>query len=298
MKEVENRYRSLVEMSPDAVFVHNEQDRIIYLNDAGVQLVNAISKEDMVGQNIYRFIHTDSASTIKERIKSILATGMKSGPNTHCFHKVDGTPFFVEIHAARVEYGGKFAVQTICRDITERKEQQDQLRILAYRDQLTEIYNRRFFFSKMQEEVEQASEINREFAIVYLDFDNFKEINDTHGHFVGDETLIIITRRVKKILRKEDVFARIGGDEFVILLPGANHGQVKRVAQRILDQVLKPVILNRESFHVTVSIGVSLFPLHGSDGQELISYADKALYQAKGSGKNRVCIYDPAKKYS
>ncbi|WP_181347547.1 diguanylate cyclase domain-containing protein [Thalassobacillus sp. CUG 92003] len=291
--ESEERYQALIDMSPDAVFVHDDEDRIIYVNAAGVAMLHAQTQHDIMDERIYRFIDESVAHIVHQELRKILEHGNKSGPIERKFRRIDGTPFDVEIHAARVSYNGHYAVQSICRDITERKVYQDQLEQMAYRDQLTNLPNRRYFMKRLQDEITEAEQNEKQqLAVLYVDLDNFKDINDTYGHHVGDEVLILFSKRLRSVLRTSDVLARIGGDEFLILLPDiASEEDVAIVTDRIMNHVEQPMVMDGATLNITASIGASIYPAHGTDDQRLLSLADTAMYQAKRIGKQRMALY-------
>lgn len=170
-------------------------------------------------------------------------------------------------HAARVEY-------------------------LAYHDGLTTLPNRSLFSKLLGQSINQAHRNNRQLAVLFFDLDHFKNINDTLGHEAGDQLLQEVAARVKACLRDSDTVARMGGDEFVVLLPELNEEKyVASVAQKILSAVAKPFVLRAEEFHVTASIGISTYPQDGLDEQMLTKNADIAMYQAKEEGRNNFQFY-------
>ncbi|MFD1019799.1 diguanylate cyclase domain-containing protein [Thalassobacillus hwangdonensis] len=294
LEEMQDRYQALVEMSPDAVFVHDEREQIMYVNDAGVQLLRGKTQENLIGNSIYDYIDIESTSTIKNRLMEIIEKGDKSGPVERRFIKSDGTAFYVEVHAGRVKYNGRYAVQTICRDITERKKYEKHLEEMAYLDQLTRIPNRRYFYQQLEDAMTATGRnMHPSLALLYIDLDNFKEINDTFGHQAGDEVLIIFAKRVQKVLRGEDVFARLGGDEFVVMIPELEDQSLTvEIANRILSHVEQPIVLNQGTIDLTLSIGISVYPSHAENGRELLHHADLALYEAKKEDHIRIKCYE------
>ncbi|MGK5093119.1 EAL domain-containing protein [Deltaproteobacteria bacterium TL4] len=168
----------------------------------------------------------------------------------------------------------------------EQLDESEKLSYLAYHDTLTGLPNRSLLLSRIEQTLHSAVRYQRKFAILYVDLDHFKEINDTRGHQAGDIVLIEITKRVKALLRHEDVLGRIGGDEFVILLSElTNMEHASIVATRVNEVVTKP-ILKDQQVQLSCSIGISFFPEDGEDGESLLQHADIAMYEAKKSGKN------------
>lgn len=290
--ESESRYESVVETSPDSIFLHDERDRIIYVNQAGIHLLGAENSVELLGQDIKKFLYNEPVEDVRERLHTLLSGGYVKGPIERQLQRVDGSIIDVELHGGLVEYHQIKAVQTICRNISERRKQQHQLEEMAYHDQLTNIPNRRYFFEKLEDELERVKNQNSILALLFFDLDNFKQINDRYGHQIGDELLVIFTKRLNQGLRKTDTLSRLGGDEFVILLSDlADTNHPRQVADRMLDRVLQPIHLQGCEIEISVSIGVSIYPEHGMDKGELLTKADRALYKAKENGRSCVSVY-------
>ena len=171
-------------------------------------------------------------------------------------------------------------------DITEHKEAEQLVEHMAYYDHLTGLPNRRIFQKQVNEVIEHSEQANEAFAIMFIDLDRFKNINDSLGHAVGDHLLILVGERLKQSVRKEDVVARLGGDEYVILLPDAPASITEAVATRIVEEMSKPFIIHNHEIYVSSSIGISLFPQNGIDYDTLMNNADSAMYVVKDNGKN------------
>ncbi|RDY69949.1 sensor domain-containing diguanylate cyclase [Halobacillus trueperi] len=290
--ESESRYESVVETSPDSIFLHDEEDRIIYVNQAGMDLLGAEKAVELLGQDIKKFLYNEPYEDIRKRLSTLLSGGYVKGPIERQLLRMDGSIIDVELHGGLVEYHQIKAVQTICRNISERRKQQHQLEEMAYHDQLTNIPNRRYFFEKLEDELKRVKHQDSIFALLFFDLDNFKQINDRYGHQIGDELLVIFTKRLSQGLRKTDTLSRLGGDEFVILLSDlADTKHPRQVADRMLDRVLRPIHLQGCEIEISVSIGVSIYPEHGVDQGELLTKADRALYKAKENGRSCVSVY-------
>ncbi len=172
-------------------------------------------------------------------------------------------------------------------------ESEIRARDLAHHDNLTNLPNRLLFSDRMQMAMQQAERQTSQFAIMFLDLDKFKQVNDTLGHNTGDELLIQISKRIQTCLRRTDTLARFGGDEFVILLTDIDKNiSVSCICRRIIEEISKPMFLNHHELHVTASIGIANYPDNGKDVEELLKKADAAMYQAKQSGKNQFCFYN------
>ncbi len=176
----------------------------------------------------------------------------------------------------------------------ELAEANARLAELAIRDSVTGLYNQRFFTEKLQEEIDRALRYNGRFTLVFLDIDNFKEYNDTCGHLRGNEALAIIAKLLREGVRRHDIVARFGGEEFAIILIEASDRDVANVCERIrkaTEQTRFPGRSDDESFQLTISMGYASCPSDATEVDELIDKADQAMYHAKRLGKNRVCAY-------
>lgn len=190
------------------------------------------------------------------------------------------------------EEGGCTYVLCVTRDITERMKREDELRFMAFHDTLTELPNRRLFEEKFHQAVSMAKRYEQPFALLFMDCDQFKAINDTLGHVVGDELLSGFAKRLKNCVREADTIARLGGDEFIVLLSNiSNFQEVQDIAQRIITSLCKPWMIREHAIQISVSIGISLYPHDGETLDELLHNADQAMYAAKSSGKNRFHFY-------
>jgi diguanylate cyclase (GGDEF)-like protein len=177
-------------------------------------------------------------------------------------------------------------------DITSMKKHQQQLEHIAHYDALTDLPNRVLLADRLQQAILQSQRHNRLLAVLYLDLDGFKTVNDTYGHKIGDELLICVSQRMKTALREGDTLARIGGDEFVAALVDLEQAQdYELVLERLLLAASEPVKVSDTILQVSASIGVTLYPQDSADADILLRQADQAMYQAKQSGKNRYHLF-------
>ena len=176
-------------------------------------------------------------------------------------------------------------------DITEIKRLQDQMARMAHYDQLTGLANRFLFMDRLQQILAQSKRRDTTFAVLYMDLDDFKKVNDSHGHAIGDRLLVAVSQRLQGCVRETDTVARMGGDEFTILLTEIRGVEdVERIARMILKAISNPFRLDAIECKIGISIGISLFPLDGLDGDSLLSAADSALYQVKQGGRGDFLI--------
>ena len=205
--------------------------------------------------------------------------------------------------------GTRYGLMTVCRDITERQNHEDQIKRLAFYDPLTLLPNRRMFQERLQLMVNVNADDTRFNALLFIDLDHFKTLNDTEGHSIGDSLLIAVAGRMQNILREEDLVARLGGDEFVILITNLGDDEIsaghdaEEIAEKIRVSICKPYKLTTKensntkkeiTFHCTPSIGISMFRSNTACHDEILKQADVAMYQAKSAGRNAVRFFDPA----
>ncbi|MDW8095604.1 MAG: diguanylate cyclase, partial [Aquificaceae bacterium] len=202
--------------------------------------------------------------------------------------KEDGTFIYVQLEPRRIQIDRRLVNILTFFDITERKEKEMVLKTMSNTDALTGLYNRRFIYSRLIEEKERADKHQSTFSTIFADVDNFKNINDTYGHAMGDRVLIEVAHKIKYCIRVDDVVARWGGEEFLILLPNVGLKGAEALAERIRKSVQEINILGVDG--ITISLGVATYRL-GESIDELISRADHALYTAKREGKNRVVVH-------
>lgn len=178
-------------------------------------------------------------------------------------------------------------------DITERKKHENQLLFMANHGPLTNLFNRRRFREELKLMVAQSQRYKANGALLFLDLDNFKYVNDTLGHQKGDALLINVSILLRDRMRETDILARLGGDEFAVILPHTNEDQALSISRQILKIVHKNIFIDKNVLPVNISasIGVVLFPEHGDDAEKLLTYADLAMYKTKEEGRNRICVY-------
>lgn len=212
----------------------------------------------------------------------------------------DGTVYVVWLSISAIrgegaESGGRHVATFI--DITQRKEVEELLRHRAQSDPLTDLPNRTVFYDRLQMALVHARRYGTEFALLYVDLDHFKEVNDTRGHAAGDELLIETARRLKQAVRDSDTVARLGGDEFAVILPQL-HGrdEAEDVARRIVASMVEPFRLSGGEARVSASIGLAIYPVHGDDLESIRSSADAALYAAKDGGRNGYRLATPVSR--
>ena len=199
---------------------------------------------------------------------------------------LSGKKYYFRVEAKFIKI--KKLIIGICVNVTEDIKRQEEISFLAYHDPLTGLLNRTFLQEELKTLTSIADRNHKKIALIFIDLDNFKFINDTFGHEIGDQLLIEIANRIKKSIRKSDIAARIGGDEFILVLNNINSKQeVEKKIEQIMNTLTKPIIINDNKLEVTFSAGIAIYPDDTTDILKLLQFADIAMYDAKKSGKNR-----------
>lgn len=279
----------------DVVMLCDLEARIEYVTPSSEHLFG-YKPEEMMGMNALDLIHPEH----QERALETLARGLADPTNPANTRievldvRKDGTPVWVEVVGNVIYQGGQpHKLLFGSRDITQRKSYESQIAHQALHDALTGLGNRRMLEDRAAHTIAIAQRKGWSVSLILLDVDRFKNINDTLGHFAGDELLVQISRLLGECIRLEDTLVRYSGDEFAILLTDANPASARKVAERILASLSKPLELRGHKLQVSVSIGIASSPQDGSEITDLLKAADIAMYQAKRSGAG-IVVYDPS----
>ena len=277
---------TLLNHSNDAVVVIDpENGQILDCNEPAHKRLN-YSKPEMLQLSVFDINQTlPTGSAWNEFTASVKQQGniLREGINT----RKDGTSFPVEGSISYITQGNKAYLFAVVRDITHRIESEALIRKQANFDALTDLPNRRFLKERLELEIQNAHMQGSHLAVLYMDLDRFKEVNDTLGHSKGDMLLLEATRRLKSCIRPCDTLARLGGDEFTILLSDlADYRIAEQTAASVLNAFKEPFHLNEDCLHVTMSIGIAFYPEDGTTGETLFKAADQAMYAAKAQGRN------------
>jgi diguanylate cyclase (GGDEF)-like protein/PAS domain S-box-containing protein len=305
LRESENHHRLLVENSPVSIHEIGMDGRISSMNRAGL-LMRGLKEEGEAQGSAY--LDTVCAAD-RERIAALLA-GAFAGEISH-FEFMASAPSgqiykscFVPI---KNKNGGVEKLMGIAEDITERKTAEELIHNLAFHDTLTQIPNRRLLLNRLEQAMALSKRSGRYGAVMFLDLDNFKPLNDTHGHEVGDLLLIEAAQRLTRCVREMDTVARIGGDEFVVMLSEVDADEniagkkAGIVAEHVRTTLAAPYLLTRKhegamtttvEHHCTSSIGVVLYIGHDASQEDILKWADMAMYQAKKDGRNNIRFFD------
>ncbi|WP_187647643.1 sensor domain-containing protein [Nitrosophilus labii] len=257
-------------------------------------------KDEKINWQIFlKKIPSDDRKIFEDKIKIALQNGSKFDFIHKIMNKYGKIKYLKTEAKVKKHKNNPTKILGISMDITEEMEAKKKVEFLAYHDTLTLLLNRTAFLERMDFFIKLSKRKNLKFAILYIDLDNFKYINDTFGHTVGDELLVIVSKILKNILRESDVIARVGGDEFIILLPFINNkDDIEKISKKIINSISKEYNIKNYVFNVTCSIGISTFPDDSLDAEELIKYADTVMYESKKNGKNRYNFFDVSIKKS
>jgi diguanylate cyclase (GGDEF)-like protein/PAS domain S-box-containing protein len=287
------RFKLLFDRNLAGVYRARADGHILDCNAACSRILGFSSPQELNDHKIFdSFANPSEAEEMMRRLRS---DGAVSGMETS-LRRTDGTPIWVlqNVSLARSAQGQEILEATLI-DITDRKSAEEQIRYQAYHDTLTDLPNRALFKERLSLAVAHAQRRGRQVAVLFLDLDRFKLINDTLGHTVGDHLLQGIGERLKSCVRPEDSVARVGGDEFTILLMDLRRpADAMVVARKILDVIARPIIVDGHELYVTSSIGISMSPADGEDAETLLKNADNALYRAKDAGKNNFQLCTPS----
>lgn len=296
LAEDEQRFRFLAEESPVPLVIARASDEVLLFSNRAADLLFRGSPDEQAMRSM-RALWVDPTQRDQLLLK-LQRDGAVRGLEAR-FRRFDGTEVWLLLSATRGRYRETDALILAFKDITEAKERETELRTLAYTDVLTGIPNRRYFLARAALELRKAHRQRQPLAVLALDIDHFKQINDTLGHLVGDGVIRCFASTCSQQLRGEDVFGRLGGDEFAILLPQTNRQVASEVAQRLRLAVQEADCVTAPSasqWPMTTSIGIAEYlPTHGEiDIDSLLELADRALYRAKEAGRNRVEIWSGA----
>jgi len=289
LRESETRLRKLFEAMPEAVMIHDEAGTILHVNDVGAKRLEW-AVEDLVGKNLRDIVKIENAALIPDHVRIARTHGSCSFETTYLSRT--GRAIVAEVNESPIELEGKSVILSVARDITERKRAERQLAYIATHDALTGLPNRVLFNDRLNLALAQAQRHQQRLAVLLLDLDRFKDINDTLGHSVGDQFLRATGNRLRGLLRKSDTLARMGGDEFLFLVTEiARADNAIEVARKILESFQEPFLVEDHELRTTASIGVTIFPDDGSDADTLLKNADIAMYSAKQRGRNNYQRY-------
>jgi len=296
LENSESKFRAIVENANDIIYTLSLEGVLTYVSPQWTEILGHQTHE-VIQHSFEHFIHPDDLAHCYQVLATMHRTQTKQSDIEYRirdsqgqwqWHISNASPI-VSKEGRVIEYLG------IARDITERKALAQEIERLAHYDPLTNLVNRALFSKLFNQHLVQSKRNQTGIALMFIDLDNFKLVNDTYGHECGDQLLHLTAERMQRTVRASDVVGRIGGDEFIIFLPELGESDsaasaALTVAEKLREVMAQPFDIDGHSLNVSASIGVAVCPLHGSDERTLSQAADKAMYQAKQQGRNQVVL--------
>jgi diguanylate cyclase (GGDEF)-like protein/PAS domain S-box-containing protein len=287
IRDSEERMRKFAAASNEGIFVH-KNGVLVDVNEA-LLAMTGYAREEMIGREVLSFVAPQSLQAAID----YLAAGREDPYEAELLQR-NGRSIPVEIVGKTVRIDNQVSRLGVVRDLTARKHAEARIQYLAHHDMLTGLPNRAYLTERLATILALARRHGTLVAIMFIDLDNFKTVNDTLGHHVGDVLLKQVAERIKEVLREADMVSRLGGDEFLVILSDfAAHEDAARVAEKLLRVISAPIDLDGRRIGTNASIGISVFPRDGDNADDLIRHADAAMYSAKDHGRGHTRFYIP-----
>ncbi|MGB2798483.1 MAG: PAS domain S-box protein [Dehalococcoidia bacterium] len=292
LKESEELSRGILDTATVGIYL--VQDKVLQYVSPEFEQITGYTRDELIGTHSLELVHPEDRERVREKAIEHLK-GQSNVPYEYRFKCKDGGVLWILERVSSIAYKGKQATVASFMDITERKKTEETIRHLAYHDTLTDLPNRPLFNEILTLELARAQRNQQQVAVMLLDLDEFKHVNDTLGHPVGDQLLKAVADRMRRSVRKGDTVARMGGDEFMLVLPEMSQAEdAARIAQKLMAAFTKPFVFRAHKLHITSSIGVAVYPHDGENSETLIKNADIAMYRAKEQGRNNYQYYTTA----
>lgn len=287
LKDSEAKYRAIIEQTSEGIFLCDAESKIIIESNTSASKMLGYSTQELIGKTLDYFLaNSEKSDDFNHNINKLKQTKTSFRQEIE-YQTKDNKYLNVEVSLSIINYHQQEVICLVFRDISQQKQLETRLKYRAYHDSLTSLYNRDLFLDCLGKALANAKINHRFLAVMFLDVDYFKQINDNYGHDIGDVLLQQFALRLKQSLREGDVVARWGGDEFTILLPGIQHKLTAiKVAKRILASLEEPFYCHQSTIKTSSSIGIALFPDHAHNIDSLLKKADEALYTTKRKGRN------------
>ncbi len=285
-RESEMRYHTLVDQAAEGIVLATSEKYFILDANAAFASLTGLTVQEMRGCSLLEFFDSQGSELDEE-----LARTLSQTRELKLRHR-SGDKLFAEVSGSSISYLGQTVLTFIVHNVTDRKNFEEQLMFQANHDPLTGLPNRNLLNDRLSQAVAISGRKKNSLALMLLDLDHFKVINDTLGHSFGDQLLIKVSQRLQELIRASDTIARIGGDEFVAVMTATDHCEgLVTIANRILEEIAKPYILQGQEINVTASIGISQYPEDGLDPESLFKKADTAMYHVKEHGRNGIQFF-------
>ncbi|MBI3230907.1 MAG: EAL domain-containing protein [Burkholderiales bacterium] len=290
--DVSRELESLLEAAGDVVLRLNTRAEIIFCSRRSQELISA--QAQVMGTALVSLVHEEEQETFQSALTQAISQSRSDRIEVRIH--VNGEEYLwaelqLSVYLNREE---SLEILAVGRDISAQKATEERLRHMATHDALTGLPNRLLLSDRLRTSIARAKRTEQGFSVAMLDLDGFKKVNDVLGHPVGDDLLRVATMRLSKALRDSDTLARVGGDEFVAVLPGAvSESEIKIVSGRMIAAVQSPFEVDGHTIYIGASVGVAIFPDHGDNEIKLLAHADTAMYRAKETGKARCVVYSP-----
>lgn len=292
--ESEEMYRVISENSSDLISLIDIDGYFIYSSPSHLQTLQ-VSMQTLESSNFFKFVNIDDRNRVKKAVQNLLKNGKKKLKLEYRLKTGNNTTVYVESLFSPI-YDSDNNVEkltVVSRDITERKESEQMIYHLAYHDILTDLPNRRLFMKRLSNLILKANRLSHQFAVLYIDIDNFKTINDSWGHEVGDIILTKFAKRLMQTFYNHDFISRVTGDQFAVVIENVkNLPTLDKMIRTFLAELESPIKFKNQEFHVTCSIGIAIFPRDGRSEEDLLINADTAMFHVKKQGGSRYAFYN------
>lgn len=294
LRDSEKRFRAILENAPIGISVVSLEGRFTLVNRSLCEIVG-YEKEELEMLTFQEITHHDDLEANLANVQRLLDGSATSYHMEKRYVRKDQRIVWTQLTSSVVKDAAGTPLYLVAQieDITDRRRSREQILQLAYYDALTGLPNRRLLKDRLRQLLAKAKRFQCSLALMFLDLDNFKQVNDTLGHDVGDELLKVVAGRLQACVRAMDTVCRQGGDEFIIVLSEISQpGDAGIVANKIINAINEPVTLNENDLRITISIGIAVYPVNGTDdAKELMKKADIAMYEGKKNGRNRFAFY-------
>jgi diguanylate cyclase (GGDEF)-like protein/PAS domain S-box-containing protein len=290
----------ILDSSPNLIYAADQSGNFVFLNQATADFYNT-SIEELIGENCYR---RHKSINVNEA-KNLLVSQKQAETSTEAYFESEqertdsnGLKHIVQVNYVPFDFYGELCVLIIANDITGRVQAEKRIENLAYFDTLTGLPNRNLLYDRVSMDISRCKRKGTFGAFLFIDLDEFKRVNDTMGHSVGDQLLLTLSKSMKEQIRETDTLARMGGDEFTLSMPDLSEdfdvaqSQAAELAGRLLVKLSQSIMIGNNEFNISASIGVVIYPRNDEDTETLIRFADTAMYKAKDSGRNAYMIFE------